>query len=375
MTNRERLLAILDGRPPDRIPWIPRLLLWYNAHKKAGTLPERYRNMTLREIERDLGLGTPARDGHIYRTELHGVEVRERWLNDMELRTEYYTPFGMVSTLFRGSYFLRQQDIQDLQVEFMLKRREDYAVVEYIIEHTEYIPTYDAYLAYEREIGDDGYPIVQIGDCPFHHFLRALCGYNNAYYHLHDYPNEVEHLLALLTQRDRDIVWPLMAASPARLFLHGMHFSSQMTPPPIYRRYIEPYYQELSALMHQRGKHLAMHGDNDTRHILENIARSGYDMVECFATYPMVGTTLAEARAAWGKRIIIWGGVPSTLLEPHYSEDEFEAYMDDLFLTIAPGDAFILGVADNVLPGAKIERVRRITEIVEERGRYPIRVA
>jgi hypothetical protein len=39
--------------------------------------------------------------------------------------------------------------------------------------------------------------------------------------------------------------------------------------------------------------------------------------------------------------------------------------MHDLFRVIGDGDAFILGVADNVMPGADIERVRRITEMVQ----------
>ena len=83
MTNRECMLAIMAGKMPDRIPWIPRLLLWYNAHQKAGTLPARYRNWSLRDIERDLGLGTPARDGAVFRTELQGVEIEQHWLDDM----------------------------------------------------------------------------------------------------------------------------------------------------------------------------------------------------------------------------------------------------------------------------------------------------
>jgi hypothetical protein len=377
MTNRERMLAIMAGQPPDRIPWIPRLLLWYNAQVKTDTLPERYRRSdgspwSLRHIERDLGLGAPARDGLVFKTELRGVEVRQRWLNDMELLSDYVTPVGTVTTLFRGSELLRQKAIQDLQIEFMLKRREDYAVVTYILEHTEYIPTYDEYAAYEREVGDDGYPLVNGGDCPLHHWMRALVGYENAYYHLQDYPNEVERLFSLMAQRDKEVVWKLIADSPARLILHGVHFSSLMTPPPIFERYILPYYQELSALLRARGKTLCLHGDNDTRQILGHIERAGYGMVECFVTQPMVATTLAEARAAWGDRIIIWGGVPSAILEDPYTDEQFEAFMKDVFRTIAPGDAFILGVADNVMPGSKIERVRRITQLVEAWGNYPI---
>ncbi len=371
MTNRERVLAVMAGRPPDRVPWIPRLLLWYNAHKQAGTLPPRYRSLTLRQIERDLGVGTPARDGRIFRSEMRGVDVKQH-VRGLETLTEYITPRGVVSTLHCGSHELRRHGLPDLMVEHMLKRREDYAVVEYIVEHTVYTPTYEEYLAYEQEIGEDGYPLVQIGDCPLHRFLRELCGYNDGYLHLNDYANEVEHLFAVMEQCDREVVWPMMVESPARLFLHGMHFSSQMTPPRVFARYIEPYYRDLSARLRAHGKVLALHGDNDTRAILANIERAGYQMVECFATHPMVPTTLAEARAAWGERIIIWGGAPSYIFEDQYSDAEFDAYMDEVFRTIAPGRAFILGIADNLLPGGNIERVRRVSQMVEERGVYPI---
>ena len=374
MTNRERVLAIMSGRAPDRIPWIPRLLLWYNAHQRAGILPDRYQGYSLRDIERDLGLGTPARDGSVFRTELRGVEVRTHQLNEMELLTQYITPQGTVTTLFRGSELLRKQGIEDMQVEFMLKSREDYAAVEYILEHTEYVATYAEYNAYEREIGDDGYPMVSTGDCPLHKWLRSLAGYNDGYYHLADHPDEVERLLATMEQLDREKVWPLIADSPARLILHGEHLSSQMTPPNLFERFITPYYQEFSALLHSRGKTLTMHADNDTRAILSHLEQAGFDMVECFVTDPMVSTTLAEARAAWGDRLIIWGGVPAVILEESYSDEEFESFMENVRGTIAPGDAFILGVADNVMPTSKIERIRRITEIVEEWGPYPLSV-
>lgn len=373
MNDRERMLAILSGKVPDQIPWIPRLSIWYTAHKNAGTLPERYRNWSLRDIERDLGMGTPAKDGRIFRTQLRNVQVRKRQIGQWDTLTEFITPVGTVSTLHRTSEEARRQGILDMQIEFMLKRREDYAVVEYIIEHTDYVATFDEYEAYEREIGQDGYPLVACGEGAFHYWIRLLAGYNNGYYHLNDYPSEVEHLLEVITQRDRETVWKLMVESPARLLLHGYHLSSQMTPPPIFARYITPYYQELSAQLRPRGKVLALHADNDTSRILPHIEQAGYRLVECFATHPMVNTTLAQARAAWGTRVIIWGGIPSVILEEPYTDEQFEAYMDELFRTIAPGDAFILGVADNVMPGAKLERLRRVGQMVRERGQYPIR--
>ena len=371
MTNRERILAILAGQTPDRIPWIPRLGIWYEANLRRGTLPQPYRGRSLREVERDVFGGTAGRDGVIYRIRLRNVELRTHQIGPMETLTEYVTPVGTVTTQLRGTEHLRRQGIQDSEVGFMLKRREDYAVVEYLVEHTEYLPAYEEYEAYEREVGDEGYPIVNCGDCPFHHWMRALSGYNQAFYHLSDWPNEVERLVGTITDRFKQTVWEHMLDSPAKLLMHGHHLSSQMTPPRLFRQYILPYYQELTPRVRARGKVTAIHADNDTRLIFDLIDQAGIGMAECFVTSPMVRTTLAEARAAWGDRVILWGGVPSTILEAPFGDEEFERYMDDLFRTIAPGRAFILGIADNAMPGSDIRRIRRITEMVKERGKYP----
>jgi hypothetical protein len=36
---------------------VPRLDIWYKSNMLKGTLPEKYKNSTLREIVNDLGLG------------------------------------------------------------------------------------------------------------------------------------------------------------------------------------------------------------------------------------------------------------------------------------------------------------------------------
>ena len=96
MTDRERILAILDRQRPDRIPWAPRLQIWHTARVTTGTLPAEYRELSLRELERAMGVGTPARDGRIYRIERPGVETLvHRDGNGSVL--EYRTPYGSVS--------------------------------------------------------------------------------------------------------------------------------------------------------------------------------------------------------------------------------------------------------------------------------------
>jgi uroporphyrinogen-III decarboxylase len=102
------------------------------------------------------------------------------------------------------------------------------------------------------------------------------------------------------------------------------------------------------------------------------IKEAGFDVLDCFASAPLVPFELAEARRRFGPGVTIWGGVPSTILCDPYTDAEFEDSMDALFRTIAPGEGFILGVSDNIMPETRIERVRRIGELVRTRGLYPV---
>ncbi len=377
MTDRERVLAILEGDSPDRIPWIPRLLIWHRARNLAGTLPPRLKGKDLRQAEQALGMGNPARDGQIFRLEYENMELNvneERYDGGVKTTYTYLTPKGAVRYATRTSDEFAGLGIEGyIREEHPLKGPEDYDIWEYIVENTVYVPTYDEYEAYDREVGGSGLPMVNAGDCPFHYWLLELVGYEKAYLHFHDFPDRVKRLLDLMAKKEKENLWELVAKSPAKLILHGSHFDSQMTPPHYFSEYITPYYQGFSQLLHDHGKSLTFHADNDTSQLFPLVKESGFDMVECFATDPLAKCTLEDARAAWGTSIIIWGGVPSVVLEEWYPAEQFESHIRDLFRTIAPGDAFIMGVSDNVMPGAEVWRLERIAELVEQHGYYPIR--
>lgn len=373
MTNRERILAVLDGKSPDRVPWIARLRLWYNARLGEGNMPERFKGMSEVEVGLALRCGNPARDGKIYKVRYEGMDV-ELELQPGVIRRKYHTPYGTVVYGQIAAGGATKEWIEGgLPLEHPIKSAEDYKRWEYVMEHTYYEPTYEDYLAYEAKVGDDGYPMVSCGDLPFHHALLHLIGYNDAYFHMVDYANEFEHLIKVMNQLERERLWPVILDSPARWILHGSHFDSQMTPPRMFKKYITPFYQELGALLRSKNKRLVWHADDDTKDILADVKEAGFDMSECFCTAPMVSVTLEEARKDWGTDVAIFGGIPSVVLEPNYPEEEFEKYVLDVFRTIAPGDAFILGIADNLMPTSVIERVERISELVEQHANYPIK--
>ena len=366
MTNRERMLAIIQRNRPDRIPWIPRLDLWYNFHKSCGTLPERYRGWGMRDIERDLGMGTPARNARVFSTELENVETKTQHYRD-EIFTEHITPVGTVSTKHIVVEKLDRAGMQSYQSEYLIKRPEDYDIVEYMIEHTKLTLAYDQYMAYDQEIGEDGLPMVNLGACPMHQIMLNYLGYENAVFELIDHAQRLERLLKVLTDHAKEMQ-RLAAESPARMILHGEHFDSMITPPPLFEEYFKPYFREFADLLHSKDKILVCHADADSSQLLDLIRESGFDMAEVFTTAPMVPCTMSQAREAWDNDVIIWGGIPSVILCDPVSDEEFEEFMLGLFEDVAPGDSFILGVADNVMPETKFDRIVRISEMAEEYG-------
>jgi len=231
MTDRERMLAVLNHQPPDRIPWIPRLKLWFDAAVLSGTLPQRFAGLSHREVQRAVGAGWPSLDGRIYRVEYEDVEIVES-RKGRTATTEYHTPVGSVSQVTRHSTELAAHGLPGEVVEHLLKGPEDYAVWEWVVQHRHYIPTFDEFRTYDAEVGDDGLPVVQIEGVPIYDFLDVLVGFNDAYYHLVDYPDEVEHLLAVMTEVQRERLWPLAAASPAQV---NAAASVQEAHPPLLR--------------------------------------------------------------------------------------------------------------------------------------------
>ena len=54
---RERVLAVLSGEPPDRPPFVDRLLVWRNYLNKTGTMPAEYQGLSLNQVHQSVGMG------------------------------------------------------------------------------------------------------------------------------------------------------------------------------------------------------------------------------------------------------------------------------------------------------------------------------
>jgi uroporphyrinogen-III decarboxylase len=397
MTGRERLLATIRGKPAGGLPWAPRIDLWYRAHLRRGTLPERWAHASMWDIIRDVGGLSYYPNIPTWREKLWGVEVavkvdgkiadtdqpiaasfsgRDAWGTGARWGettiTEYRTPQGTVSTKHVWTQDMALGGVQAPQLkERMIKSVDDYSVVEYILEHTEYLPDYAILEEVIGEFGDEGLPIGGAGWTPIHTLMNDYIGYGACFFHMVDHPQEFERLLQLLTERMWEIR-TIAAHSPAELLMIGCNWSDSITSPPIFEKYFVPALEEAVDLMHSHGKLTTCHVDGDMKRLLKMFAETGVDVAEALAPRPLCNYTLAEAREAFGDRMTIWGGIPTPLFTDVYSDRDFETYVKDIFRTITPGDHFILAMGDNIPPNGVFERVHRVTKLVEELGNLPI---
>jgi uroporphyrinogen-III decarboxylase len=397
MTHKERMLRAARGEWADRLPFAPRLDLWYNANVVRGTLPPRYRHgQTTRDIADDLGVGyhavvpefmhvRSADDktdralgiyrlwGFAYKAELTSVERVIRREGDT-MHVEYRTPVGTVTSTLSYTEEMRQAGASVAWIdEPVIKTVADYKVVGHIFRHIELTPDYDNYRQYQEKVGDRGFAVAYgMGSAsPMHHVMKDLAEGTQFYYELADHPKELQQLCEDMTPFYERLVH-ILADSPAEVVLMGANHDDTITYPPLYREHIMPWLQRWADILHAKGKLLLTHCDGENEGLLDLLAESGFDIAESVCAPPMVRCSMGDMRRAFGGRMTIFGGVPSVaLLEESMDEEAFEAYMRGLFREIAPGDRFILGVSDMVPPDAKWERLVRIAEMVEAWGRLP----
>jgi hypothetical protein len=79
--------------------------------------------------------------------------------------------------------------------------------------------------------------------------------------------------------------------------------------------------------------------------------------------------SLKEIRQRLGKKIAVWGGIPSiALMESTMAADQFASYLDHLFEDLGTGQRMIFGVSDAVPPDAELSRFEKIRSRIDAFG-------
>jgi len=399
MTHKERMIRAIKGERADWLPWTPRIDLWYNANSYMKTLPSKYReDITLDEIADDLGggyhkitpeflkvrspddmidrgIGVYRLWGMPHRAELSGVEREVKQQGDTT-QVSYHTPIGSVSCKIVYTEEMKRAGISIPWIaEHVIKGPGDYKILGYIFRNIKVYQAYENYLEFHRQVGEKGLAVAfgHNAGSPMHHILKQLLDATAFYLEIYDHPKEIKQLCEDMDPFF-DQIHRVLADSPAEVILYGSNFDDMITYPPLFRDSIMPYLQRFADLIHPKGKFLLSHCDGENKGLLDLLPESGMDVAEAICPYPMTKVTITEVKKAFKGKITLWGGIPSVaLLDSSMPDEEFEQFMRNLFKEIAPGGRFILSISDTTPPDAKFERLQRITDMVHEWGKLPMK--
>lgn len=388
MNINERVVAVLSGEKPDRIPFICRLDFWFRGLTHQGNLPVNYVGISLPEIHQSVGLGQEdwlSPFAHKYlNLELviyfdgkkihHEYEPEICFFPDLwglipvdqpgEVVTELITPAGKLVCSHRIlDENIRSGITRPQMIHHPISDPDHFRIYEYIIEHTELVPRFEAFLAKAEEMGDSGFLVPTLNRVPFQSILIDVMGEINCFYALYDTPDQIDRLLQVIDLHTTQLLESLDDFDcPYIEFIDNL--DGFMTNPRLFGRYVLPSYQKYADILHSQGKKLGSHTDGNLHNLVPLMVESGLDVCESFTPAPMTDCTLEEALNYWSDGPLVWGGIPSYYLEERFPEEKLYKYIHSLMEMVAD-KLIILGIADAVMSDNQIDRVQWIARRIQ----------
>jgi hypothetical protein len=328
MTMRERMLAVIQGREHDRVPFAMYEIM-LPAQEAFDLLG--HGNIGLIRFCSIFRAKTPncRRESEIF------FDEGTKWE-----RTVLHTPKGDLTEL---RIFEPAFDSSTARKHFV-ETREDYERLWSYLEDAVILENYDQYYRDCAELGDDGIPKTEIERTPWQQLWIEWVGLEPLSYHLVDWPEHVEHTLELLERRARQ-TFEIAARSPAPFIVMVDNITASAIGPARFRRYCARLYDELDAMLAERGIPVFSHMDGMLKPLWKDIARSRVAGLDSFTPTPDCDTTVAEAVAMWPEKRL-WLNFPSSVhLAP---PEQIQATADQILADAGHTGRLQIQISENV---------------------------
>ena len=364
MTSKERLVAALTGKLPDRLPVTTHHILPYYLEKQ-------FHGRSDQDFFDEFGLDAiswgsphrPALDSNDFFDPLQVnpgfLESRrvanDSWriftedasIGDRKLtRYRFVTPAGSLDMLIEDAGYTTWV------VEPLIKQKRDIDLI------GAYVTTphcdVDAVNRTASEFGERG--MVRGHICCFDVFGQPGCwqdacclvGTQRLIMEAHDDPEWVHELLRILERRKMGFVESLAGARFDVLELGGGDASASVISPRMFDRFVAPYDAPLIAAAHRAGQRIVYHLCGKLMPMLQPAMTMGMDAIETFTPIGMGGdANLAEAKARLDGKVCMIGGFDQLHFFTGCDEETTRAEVRRCFREAGEGGRYILAPSDH----------------------------
>jgi hypothetical protein len=318
----------------------------------------------LQQLHRDLGVGFYLQGYFPCTTKYDGLEVKDQ-VTDTHRITNIETPYGSLEEVWQYS----AESYSWAPVQHMLKSHNDIRAFKYLYEATYYEKDYK--LAQERvsRVGDNGVNLAYLPKSPYMEMIAIRAGVENTIYMQLDAQDEFDSLLDLMEEK-HDQAAQIALDSPAECLMIPENISSEVVGKQKFERYMKRYQKKWIDSIRDRGKYSFVHLDGTMRGLISELSDTGFDVLEALTPSP-VGDIEIEDLHNWVKpETTIWGGIPGGYFSDVISDSEFDEFVIRVLETMKKEPRYVLGVADQIVPGSRFERIARVNELVQKYGKY-----
>lgn len=345
MTPRERWLAVLQRRTPDRVP----MDYWTTDEARAKLL----RHLALGD-ERDL-----LRRLHIDRP----FTVAPRYVGPTVQEDE--DVFGIRYTLADYGWGTYREDCYNPLAHYN-------SVAEIEAHYRWPSPDWWDYRDLAQQlVGWEDYPVRGGGSEPFLIYKR-LRGQEQAFMDLIDNPELVHYCLDKLFELAYQNTLRIYDAIPGRVMISyvaedmGSQTSLLFSPAQI-RTFLVPRMQRMNELVHQAGAYVFYHSDGAVRPIIPTMIAAGIDVLNP-VQWRCAGMGREGLKGDFGDRVVFHGGVDNQYTLAFGGVAEVRQEVADNLRILGAGGGYILAPCHNIQAVSHPENIVAMYETGYECG-------
>ena len=368
VTVRERVLMILRGDCPDRVPWLGDLDYWATALVGRGKKPKGFqRSPEYIDWHRDLGVGFYLQGYWPFKAIIENCEVKE-WNEGYQRFRQIVTPKGAL----RECWQWIPDAFTEAPIEHLVKSIADLPAYQFLHANTRYEPDYalaEQRVVQLRETGA-GVMLAYLPKSPLMQMVALDAGIMAIAEMMEDDADLLANTIATV-RISHDLAARIAVDSPAEVLMIPENLSSEVVGPKLFESFMRPYQTERAAAIRAADKFSCIHLDGTLKGLLREECTVGMTFIEALTPAP-VGDLAVEdwAGYAGNAETILWGGIPGSYFTTMVNDAEFDRHVRHVLSVMRRSPRYVLGVADQVPPGGLESRIRRVRELVDECGAY-----
>ncbi len=153
----------------------------------------------------------------------------------------------------------------------------------------------------------------------------------------------------------------IISYGKVKIINFGENIDVNIVSPPYFEKYCLPFYDKRSRQLQKAGIYTHIHIDGSFRPLSKYLKDLPFDGLEALTPLPQGDVSLEEMKDTVGEKILL-DGIPAIMFLADYPLEKFKDFIRKIIELFWP--RLILGASDEVPPPADIERVKIVSEIV-----------